>query len=360
MSVSPEAIAAYGLPTAHRLPPSPIEDLQVSTLLAGCESHRVLGLLGSAVRDGAFPVTSAQHEEIEGRWQAWLAHAVRVERLLLDVVAVLTQAGVRSLVLKGVALAHAAYLDPGARVFGDVDLLVEPGRLHRAAAVVATRFEGERAEPEVRPGFDDRFGREVLVRVDPIEVDLHRTFVNGAFGMRIDLEGLFAAPSQVRIGGQDLDVLAPVERLLHAAYATVLSDWPPRLVAARDLAQIVLGSEPDVRAVVDRAHAWRGEAVLAAGIQHAWRVLRITARVPLWDWAQTHPGSRVDRALIGASRGPARGYTSQLTSLLAIRGIRPRAEFLRAIAFPSPEYRAARDLGRLGLVGAGARRARRG
>ena len=62
--------------------------------------------------------------------------------------------------------------DADARVFGDVDVLVAPGGLHRTAAVLVAAFGGTRAEPEVRPGFDDRFGREAMVRVRNIEVDL--------------------------------------------------------------------------------------------------------------------------------------------------------------------------------------------
>jgi hypothetical protein len=99
--------------------------------------------------------------------------------------------------------------------------------------------------------------------------------------------------------------------------------------------------------------------VLSAGVTDAWRALRLTDRPALLEWAQRHRSPRRDRVLMAASRGPARGYTSQLTSVFAIPGFRARIAFLRAIIWPSREYRDARHLGRFGLLGRGARRAMR-
>lgn len=359
MNVDAAAVAAWGLPTAHRFPTDPLDDDAFAALLSRCTQERVLGLLGMAVRDDAFPVTDEQRTRLELAWQEWLGHSVRIEHLVLEVLTALEAARVDALVLKGVALAHASYPDPSSRVFGDVDLLVAPGGLHRAGTTLVTSLGGTRAEPELRPGFDDRFGRELMVRIGAIEVDLHRTFVNGAYGMRIDTEGLFADPATVRIGGHPVRVLAPVDRLLHAAYASTLSDWPPRLVAIRDLVQVMTRDAPEPAEVTARATAWRGEAVLAAAVTNAWRVLRLTDRPALLDWAERGEPTLTDRVLLAGARGPARGYTSQLTALLAIPGLSGRVAFLRAIAWPSREYREARHLGRFGLLGTGARRARR-
>jgi len=357
VSHEPAAIAAWGLPSAHRFPTRPLTDDAFTDLFHRCEMGRALGLLGLAV-GGGFPATETQRAQVATQWDAWLAHAVRVERLTLDVLATLDATQIGAIVLKGVALAHASYPDPSARVFGDVDLLVEPGRLHEAGETLVATCAGSRAEPEVRPGYDDRFGREVLVRVRTMEVDLHRTFVNGAFGMWVDRDALFRDPDHVVIGGRPVPILGPADRLLHAAYAATLSDWPPKLVAYRDLAQVVIHDDPDPDAVLTRAAAWHAEAVLAAALLGTWRALRLTDRPAILEWADRYRATRRDRVLMAASRGPARGYTSQLTSLVAIPGLAARAAFARAVLWPSREYREARGLGRFGLIGLGARRAR--
>ena len=359
-AVPTAAVAAWGLATAHRLPTSPLDDSAFTELVTSCRQQRVLGLLGAAVADGSFPTTDPQRLELDRGWQEWLGHAVRAEQLALRVRDVLTADGIPVRVLKGLALAHTAYPDPALRVHGDVDLLVPHDRLHRAGMVLVETLDGIRAEPEVRAGFDDRFGREVMVRASGVEIDLHRTLVNGAYGVRIPLPSLLEDPQSITVGGGTLEVLPAVPRLLHAAYQSTLADWPPRLVAFRDLAQVLVHDAPELDALLDTARAWRGTAVLAAGVRAAWRGLRVTTRPPLVDWAERHHAPAYDRLLITAARGRARGYTAGVTTLLAVPGVRDRAAYLRAVLAPSPEYRTARGLGSFALVGSGTRRARRG
>jgi Uncharacterised nucleotidyltransferase len=353
-------VAAWGLPNAHRFPREPLGDAEFGQLLGSSEQQRVLGLLGASVGNGAFPVTDAQRAQLEERWQGWLAHAVRVERLLTRISDALAARDIQPIVLKGVALAHTTYPDPAWRVFGDVDLLIESSRFSYAANAVVEGLDGTRALPELRPGFDDRFGREILVRVGSIEVDIHRTFVDGALGLTITLPDMFADPTRFGLDGRTFTALAPEVRLLHAAYAAVLSDWPPRLVASRDLAQSVLHVNPDPNRVIELAHRWRAEAVLTAALRLAWGSLRITERHALIEWADRYRTSMLDRALLASYRGRARGYTSQAATLLVLPGYRDRWAYTRALAKPSAEYRAARGLGRFGLLGLGATKATRG
>ena len=355
---APAAVAAWGLPTAHRLPDRPLADHDFDELLTRCTQQRILGLLGAATEAGDLPVTPAQRERLDTHWQDWLGHAVRAERAALTVSATLAEAGIRSRVLKGLALAHTAYPDPSMRVFGDVDLLVPHDRLHAGATLLVAELDGQRAEPEVRPGFDDRFAREAMVRTLGVEVDLHRTLVNGAYGVRLPLPTLFDDGRVVTVGGGTFTVLATVPRLLHAAYQSTLADSPPRLVALRDLVQILTREGPDPRDVVATAHAWRGRAPLAAAVRLAWRTLRLTTRPPLVEWAEEHHAPLADRALLAAARGGARGYTAGLTTLLALPGTRDRIDYARAVLTPSAEYRDARGFGRWALVGAGTRRLR--
>jgi hypothetical protein len=148
--------------------------------------------------------------------------------LLLDAVSVVREASIPTCVLKGVALAHLVYPDPSYRVFGDVYLLVPSAMFASAIAVLHREMGTARCVPELRPGFDERFGKEALMRsVNGLELDVHRMFVEGAWGLTMDLDDLFSPSRRFVLAGQELDALPMPQQFLHACYAAAIGDWPP-------------------------------------------------------------------------------------------------------------------------------------
>jgi hypothetical protein len=343
------AVAAYGLPDAPRLPDAPLVGGDFELLVADCEYHRILGFLGTAVRDGAFPVTERQRARVEETWSGWLAHGVRMERLVLEATAVLEAADIRSIVLKGLALSHTVYPSPEQRVFGDVDLLIEPHNFTRAADVLVAEMHAKRALPELRPGFDDRFGKEILVRIDKFELDLHRMFVEGPYGLTMRLEDLWESPETFRVGNRELLALGPIPRALHAAYAAALGDWPLRLAPARDLAQILNATGVTVDDMTVMARHWRAEAVVIAAMERTSDTIPLGTEPPSIRNTGREP-SRRDAAYLASYRGGARGYARQLCGVAVVNGIVARLRYLTSIAVPSREYLNARGFGRLSFV----------
>jgi len=342
------AVASHGIAAPHCLLRDPLEDAEFDQLLGACEHHRIIGFLGAAVRDGAFAVTGHQRDRIDSTWQGWLSHAVRVERLLLDATTTLERHGIRSIVLKGVALAHTEYPETSTRVFGDVDLLVEPHHFTRAAEVLETGIGAERSLPELRRGFDNRFGKEILLRARDLEFDLHRMFVEGPYGVAIELSDLWQSPDVFELGGREVLALAPPARVLHAAYAAALGDWPPRLNALRDFAQAVLGDPTRLAAALALARRWHCDAVVRVACERARETFSI-------DLAPDHtellgPLSRRDRVFLASYRGGGRGYLRNLAAPIAIRGLGNKVRYVRSVAFPDPTYLGARGATRQSFV----------
>jgi hypothetical protein len=341
-------VAAYGIATQHRLPDLPLDDTEFDQLLGECEHHRVVGFLGVAIRDRSFAVTKRQRDCVESAWQGWLSHAVRMEALLLDTTRVLEKHGIRSIALKGVALAHTEYAQPCMRVFGDIDLLVEPRNFTRAAEVLVAELEASRPLPELRRGFDDRFGKEILLRARDHEVDLHRMFVEGPYGVAVELDDLWRTPDTFTLGGRQLLALSPPARAVHAAYAAVLGDWPVRLGALRDFVQTASGNPSRLDNAIAFAGAWRCDAVVHAACAYAHELLGVDLR-----GASGHVVRRRrarDRVFLASYRGSGRGYLYNLLAPLAIRGFRERLRFLFSIAFPDPGYLVARGTSRRGFL----------
>ena len=347
-SATAVGVAAYGIPTPHCLPTAPLGETEFDVLLGECQHHRLVGFLGVAVRDGAFPVTDGQRMRVEEAWQGWLGHAVRVERLLLDATAVLDDHGIRSIVLKGAALAHTAYADPSLRVFGDVDLLVEPRNFTRTADVLVAEMGAERPLPELRRGFDDRFGKEILLKARDRELDLHRMFVEGPYGVAIELDDLWRAPDRFGLGGRELLTLARPAQVLHAAYAATLGDWPLRLGPLRDFVQTWSGNVATLEAAVDIARAWRCAAVIRAACERAQAAFG--TELPGLESQLAGRVSRRDRVFLASYRGSGRGYLRNLVAPVAVRGLGNKVRYVRSVAFPDPAYLAARGATRKGFI----------
>src|SRR4029453_14814298 len=124
----------------------------------------------------------------------WMTQCLRAERLLLRVTDCLDAHGIEARVLKGSALARTVYADPAWRAFGDVDLLVPAPRIDEVARLVAEQLGGVRRFPGRRPSFARGFGKDVLIRADGIELDIHRTFVTGPFGLTTPLDSCSSRP----------------------------------------------------------------------------------------------------------------------------------------------------------------------
>ena len=160
------------------------------------------------------------------------------------------RAGIETRVLKGPALAHRYYDDPSLRSFGDGDMLVRGADID--ATVEILQREGlQRRFGAPRSSFDRRFVKAIaLVADDGLELDLHRALTPGPFGVLFDVEEIFdAAPDHIDLGGHRMSCLAPELAFAHACAHAVLGDDVPRLVAVRDVAQL-LAAGLDVPATI--------------------------------------------------------------------------------------------------------------
>lgn len=330
------SVAAYGLPGAVLdLPAAPLDDPTWRQFFAGVRHQRIAGHLVHALTEGAFPVTAEQREEAEGLHTAAMRGVLCLERLLIDMVERLERTGVRALALKGSALAHTAYPNPALRIFGDVDLLVPSEAFDEAAGTLA-ELGLQRRWPQLRSGFDRRFGKSAtLVHPDGYEIDLHRTFALGPFGLTVDLPGLFESAASFEVGGRKLPMLGAEERFLHACYHAALGNCPPRLVPLRDVAQILLETRLDHARVHRLTDAWSGQAVVARAVSLAWTTFALADAVPLSVWAREYQPSTRERRALATYLRPDRSYSAKaLASLRVIPGPAAKTAFLRALLLP--------------------------
>ena len=331
------AIAAYGLPTRLHLPHRVLDDERFDCALRAARDHRVLGMLAVAVGEGAFPVTDSQRDRLAGEEQAWAAHVLRIERLLLDVAGMLERAGTPYRVFKGPALAHRAYPDPSWRLFADIDLLVPGARLDDARNAIVTGLGAVQRLPELTPGFDAEFGKEVLLTVGRMEIDLHRTFVTGPVGLTIALDELFEPPAALTLGDRTLPTLGPVATFLQVCVNAAVGDVPARACSLRDVVQLGPVAEREADRVIATAERWRIGLVVKRAVDLAWSGLGLDDG-PLSEWAEGYEAGLRERVCLRSYLTAAHSYSRPAASLLVIPGVRPRLRYLRALVFPQRSY----------------------
>lgn len=329
------AVAAYGLPgRTGALRQRPLDDGRWRCLLAAVSRQRLAGHLVHAIAEGALPATVEQEAQARHLHLVWLGRVLCLERLLLEVVGTVERAGIDHRVLKGPATAHLVYPDPALRLFVDIDVLVPTDRFDDAAsALVAAGCR--RPSPELRPGFDRRFGKgATLLTAGGHEVDLHRTFAQGPFGLTVDLAAVFRAPVTLHLGGRDLRALDQELSFLVACYHAALGDATPRLVPLRDVAELLLGHDLDLGRVAGLARSWRAEAVVARAVRCAWRTLDLQP-VGLSRWAGEYRATRAERWMLDAYTGPSRCLGGMaLRSLRVIPRPADKAAYLSGVLFP--------------------------
>jgi hypothetical protein len=284
---------------------------------------RLLGALAEAASDGAFCLLPEQRDQLTEQHAGSQAHMLRLERMLVGVAEAFGDAGIDFRVLKGASLAHLVYSDPAWRNAADVDLLIPSDRFDAAVRIATDQLGGEQLIPQLRPGFDREFGKESLVRIGKFELDLHRTFVTGPFGLTIDLDELFRQRTEITIGDRQLFGLSAGHRFLHACYDTALGDYPVRLGSVRDLLLCRTQLDVDFDQIVATARHWRGVAVVQRAAQLVIDTAGPDAGADFAELAALDV-SRSQAWLLRSYLTPARSYSRPLASLAVISGCRAR------------------------------------
>lgn len=204
------AVATSCLVPQPRQPDGPVDWSELVRLVA---RHKVAPLVE---RSGWLEEAGAPPEARAAVGERARVHTVRTLQTLAlqkEVLTALADAGLETVVLKGLVVAVDGYADPFARASGDLDLLVRPDRVSHAVDVLEalgftwygwrTPEQADRRQPGraaiERPGRHPLLRDVTLARGD-LQVEIHwRLFENPRL-MKVDPAWL-AAPRRVAIQG---------------------------------------------------------------------------------------------------------------------------------------------------------------
>jgi hypothetical protein len=180
------------------------------------------------------------------------AHKMFMDRVTVEVVCALEDAGVRALVIKGPTIARWLYEEGDAPAYGDTDLLVSPSAVDRAEGVLQG-LGFELRDGVALPG-DRPWGARYWTRArDRAAVDLHRTCTGIEAPPTAAWEVLTQSTEGMTLRGTEVETLAePARALLVALHAADHGPATPKPL--HDLARAVR---------VVHANTWREVATLA-------------------------------------------------------------------------------------------------
>ncbi len=320
------AIARFGI--GDTVPIELPEPEHHAALVTELQTHRLLGVAVTAVESDMLPLTEAAQEQLRIAHDIVMAQTLRVELMLLRSTEVLADAGVPFRVLKGAALAHGVASRSSEREYRDVDLLIPSERIDQAVeAIVAAG--GARLAPELRSGFDRRFGKSVTMRFAGVEIDLHRTLCPGPFGALMFPHDLFVMRDMVEVGGRALPTLDRTDHLLHACYHVALGSAQPPFSNLRDVALLSAG-EWDLARLESTVARWRGTPVLARASHLLESQLGVESPVGLRSFTMSTAGrDMLEPYLVHGDRFPALAAAT-----LRVLPLAERPAFALAVGLP--------------------------
>lgn len=230
-------------------------------LPAQAEAHGLVPLLYSHLQTAGVSLPLPVKRELQALYlRHHHANTVRVAALA-DILAAFQSAGIEARVLKGAALAHLVYPQPGLRPMRDLDILVKPSEARRAQQILAglgfvaplpLHLPDKHLPAAARPS-------EGL----SVSVELHHNLFNAARPASLTLEQLAGPPLTFCLSGLTVSTLGCAEMLWHlcehvAYHANI---WEPlRLVWVAD----IVGFAEQFAAQIDWALVrWRYPLVLS-------------------------------------------------------------------------------------------------
>ncbi|SFA98106.1 Uncharacterised nucleotidyltransferase [Amycolatopsis marina] len=356
------AVAGYGLAEATRpFPTAALDDAAWDRLLEAARTHRLIGQLRAAADAGTMPATREQTARVRTAHRSILLRVLSLEAELVGVAELLGAAGVEFRVLKGSSFAQLDYPQTALRSFIDLDILVRADDIdHAVAALTEAGFARTLAQP--RPGFDRRFDKGTTLRNPKgFELDLHRTFVLGPWGVLVDLAELWREGETFGVGGRTLTALSRPNRFLHACYHAALGDWPLRLGSLRDVAQLLPHTDAEGAALIGTAERWGVRAVVAAAVADATRLLGLELSCAFTEWARTYVPNRQEEGWLALHTHAHKTFAAQaIATVPVLPSLRDKAAYLRALVLPDTRYTEGRHASALSRFRFALREARRG
>jgi hypothetical protein len=257
--------------------PSAVSDDDWQQLSHRARVEGVAPLLHSRLRAAgvAEEVPEPARTELQRAYYQAAAVNTRVYHVIPPLLQALRGAGISVLALKGIYLAEHVYSNIASRPVGDIDLLVPPDQLTRAAQVL----DGAGCTIPVPYVWQSARIAATHHHLAPRQlpggetwVELHRDLAPPALAVDMDLAGVWDRAAPTQVGGVEVQAMAMVDLLRHLCVHTAGTDlFANGLRPLADITAVLEAEATTWAQLVDGAPAL--ERPLAVAIHAAARLL---------------------------------------------------------------------------------------
>ena len=290
------------------------------------------------------PVTPGFRTGAEGpRWDPVeaVAAGLAVKAAAVEAVSALEGVGVRSILLKGPSFEQWLYDDEEPRMYGDVDLLVDP-REYDAAAEVLERLGYTQRSEERAPTHVDH--AKVWLRAgDRMHLDLHRSLV-GPEVPAADVWAVLSGETEtMTLQGSEVTILSEPARAVQVALHAVVHG-PSTEKTLFELARAVERAPSSVwEQAAELAERLGAEGAFATGLRMVPEGEELADRLGLTS-------APTVETMMFAEEVPYSAWT--VNRLAKTRGLVPKLRIVAQRLFPSPKFmRAWYPIARRGPMG---------
>ncbi len=328
---------------------SPSQTLKLeawTALLGRAREQGVTSLLYSALEVQNLAVPSTILETLQEQHRRSVLATASIYYELASLLETFNRLSIPIVVMKGAALAKWLYPDSALRPFGDLDLLLYPDDIPRAADVL--RAQNYVSGKELAAGFRDSYYSEMaFTRTIPprIGVDVHwNLFVPLYYRRAMDLDWFWQRTEFFAFHSLGLNqralVFNPTAQLVHlAVHASLNHQHAPRLIWLYDLALLLYRKQTEIDFAAAAAYAHASQLArsifdILTQMQETWHTRLASEQLELFRPHAMGLRQRIAFALTAAPRNEAR----VLNDALSLPRPADRARYALRHLFPDAKY----------------------
>jgi len=321
-------------------------DMNWNYILENANDNRIATLLYyNLQKSGNDLVPVEVMEQLQKIYKAILALNIIAFNELKQILKSFSEAQIKVILLKGVALAETVYPDIALRPFGDIDLLIHKKDLYKLNPKLL-QIGYELSEPSDE---EIEFRAIKLVKKGEIILEIHWHLFASPYSKYIDIDEFWKNTVTINIEGLDAFVLSPENLLIHLCLHASIHNYP-QLICLVDISEVIqyYGEILNWELVLEKVLHYKICSPMYYSLAHTKELFNTPIPDFVLDSLSLYKVSSFDDKIFDALLAIPGDISarSAVVTFLDINGIIPKIRYVFSKLFPGKDFMAKRYSGK--------------